>query len=171
MLSKKTFLTVELGLQSSCDKTLKLINGGHTLKDFDKSVINLKKRGINVVAHIINGLPYETKEMMIDTVKHLNKLGIDGIKFHMLYLEKDSQITKDYKKNPFKILSKDEYISIVAQQLRYLDKSVVIHRITSDPFKEKLLEPKWLLKKFVILNDLDKYMKENNICQGDAIYK
>lgn len=166
-LNKRTFLTIELGLQSMHDKTLKLINRGHTLKEFDDAVKKLKKRKINVVAHIINGLPFESKSMMIETVKHLNKLGIDGIKIHMLYLESDSKLTKEYKEKPFKILSKDEYIDIVCTQLRYLDKKIVIHRITSDPFKEKLVEPSWLLKKFVVLNDIDKYMIKNNIYQGD----
>ena len=167
LLNKKTFLTVELGLQSMHDKTLKLINRGHNLKDFDNAVKNLKELNINVVAHIINGLPFETKEMMIETAKHLNSIGIDGIKFHMLYLEKDSQITREYKKNPFRILSKDMYIDIVCTQLRYLSKNVVIHRISSDPLKEKLVKPDWLLKKFVVLNDIDKYMKNHDIYQGD----
>lgn len=166
-LSKKTFLTVELGLQSMHDKTLKFINRGHTLKEFDDAVKNLKMRGINVVVHIINGLPFETKEMMLETVKHINKLRVDGIKFHMLYLEDDSTLTKYYKKNPFGILSKDEYISIVCEQLRYLDKNIVIHRITSDPDRKKLLTPAWLVKKFVVLNDIDKYMLKNDIYQGD----
>ncbi len=166
-LSKRTYLTIELGLQSSHNKTLKRINRGHTKEDFTKAVKKLKQRNINVVVHIINGLPDETKDMMIETAKYVNSLNIDGIKIHMLYLENDSKLYKEYKTKPFHILSKEEYIEIVAKQLEYLDKNIVIHRITGDPDKGKLVTPTWLLKKFVVLNDIDKYLKANNIYQGD----
>ena len=166
-LSKRTYLTIELGLQSSHNKTLKRINRGHTKEDFTKAVKELKKRNINVVVHIINGLPDETPNMMIETAKYVNSLNVDGIKIHMLYLENDSKLYKEYKTKPFHILSKEEYIEIVAKQLEYLDKNIVIHRITGDPDKGKLVTPTWLLKKFVVLNDIDKYLKANNIYQGD----
>ena len=90
----------------------------------------------------------------------------DGIKINMLYLENDSKLYQEYKENPFHILSKDEYIEIVANQLEYLNKNIVIHRITGDPDKEKLVTPTWLIKKFVVLNDIDKYLKKNDIYQG-----
>ena len=165
-LSKRTYLTIELGLQSMHNKTLKRINRGHTKEDFTKAVKELKKRNINVVVHIINGLPGETKDMMIETAKYVNSLNVDGIKIHMLYLENDSKLYQEYKENPFHILSKDEYIEIVANQLEYLNKNIVIHRITGDPDKEKLVTPTWLIKKFVVLNDIDKYLKKNDIYQG-----
>lgn len=166
-LSKRTYLTIELVLQSSHDKTLKRINRGHTRDEFTTAVLKLKKRNINVVVHIINGLPGETTEMMLETISYLNSLHIDGIKIHMLYLENDSALYKEYLKEPFHILSLDEYIEIVARQLQILNKDVVIHRITGDPDKDKLVEPKWLIKKFVVLNSIDKYLKLNNIHQGD----
>ena len=162
-LSKNTYLTIELGVQSMHDETLKHINRGHTSEDVKNAIKRLKERNITTVVHIINGLPNETKEDMIKTVIELNKLGIDGIKIHMLYLEDDSLISKE----KFHILTKDEYIDIVCSQLRYLNKDVIIHRITSDPDKDKVKEPLWLIKKFVVLNDIDKYMKNNNIYQGD----
>ena len=165
-LSKRTYLTIELGLQSMHNKTLKRINRGHTKEDFTKAVKELKKRNINVVVHIINGLPGETKDMMIETAKYVNSLNVDGIKIHMLYLENDSKLYQEYKENPFHILSKDEYIEIVANQLEYLNKNIVIHRITGDPDKEKLVTPTWLIKKFVVLNHIDKYLKKNDIYQG-----
>ena len=165
-LSKRTYLTIELGLQSMHNKTLKRINRGHTKEDFTKAVKELKKRNINVVVHIINGLPGETKDMMIETAKYVNFLNVDGIKIHMLYLENDSKLYQEYKENPFHILSKDEYIEIVSNQLEYLNKNIVIHRITGDPDKEKLVTPTWLIKKFVVLNDIDKYLKKNDIYQG-----
>ena len=166
-LSKKTYLTVELGLQTIHEETSKLINRCHTLKEFHDMVLELRKRNINIVVHIINGLPYETKEMMIETVKYLNKLDIQGIKIHMLSIVKNTALEKLYKEKPFHILTKDEYIDIVTEQLEYLNENIVINRITGDPNKEDLIEPNWLTKKFVVLNDIDKLMKKKDIYQGD----
>ena len=168
-LNKKTFLTVEIGLQSSNDRTLKIINRGHTTLEFEKCLQELKKREIFTVIHIINGLPYETKEDMINTVKYLNKAGIDGIKIHMLHICKNTKLAKLYEKERFHVLAMEEYIEIVCEQLRYLDKQIVIERITGDPIKEELIEPTWLLKKFIVLNNIDKYMVKHNIYQGDML--
>ena len=165
-LSKRTFLTIELGLQSMHDKTLKLINRGHDLKSFDECVKKLKQRNINVVVHIINGLPFETKDMMLATVKYLNSLKIDGIKIHMLHVLKNTELEKLYNETHFHILTKEEYIDIVCDELELLDEKIVIHRITGDPTKEDLIEPTWLLKKFCILNDIDKEMVRRNSYQG-----
>ena len=168
-LNKKTNLTIELGLQTIHEKTSLLINRCHTLEQFETMYKKLKKRNIEVVVHIINGLPYETKEMMIETVKYLNKLNIDGIKIHMLNITKDTKIEKMYQQEQFHILTKEEYIDIVATQLEYLNPKIVIHRITSDPDPKDLIEPTWLIKKFCLLNDIDKYLKEKNIYQGDKL--
>ena len=155
-LNKKTFLMIELGLQSSYDKTLEYINRGHTVKEFDDMVKKLKERNIFVVVHIINGLPHETKDMMIETVKHLNKLNIDAIKIHMLHVDKNTKLANIYEKEKFHLLTKEEYIDIVTEQLTYLKPEIIIERITGDPILEDLIDPKWLLKKFVLLNDIDK---------------
>ena len=168
-LNKRTFLTIELGLQTIHEKTSKLINRCHDLKCFDDMVKKLKKRDIFVVAHIINGLPYETKDMMLDTVRHLNDIGIDGIKIHMLSILKNTFLEDLYLKNNFKLLTKDEYISIVCEQLEYLKSEIVIQRLTGDPVAKDLIEPKWLLKKIDVLNGIDKFMAFNNIYQGDKI--
>lgn len=168
-LNKRAFLTVEVGLQSMHNETLNLIHRGHDLNNFEKAIKELKKRNIFTVVHIINGLPGETKEMMIDTVKYLNKLEIDGIKIHMLYIVKDTLIAKMYENKHFPLLSKEEYIDIVCNQLEYLDEKVVIERITGDPIKEELIAPSWLLKKFCVLNDIDKEMKKREIFQSDKV--
>ncbi len=168
-LSHRTFLTVELGLQSIHKKTLEFIHRGHTLENFIECVEELHRRGISVVVHIINGLPYETKEMMIETVKLLNTLPIDGIKIHMLHVLKNTPLALLYEKKPFSILTKEEYIDIVCEQLAYLRPNIVIHRITGDPKKEDLIAPEWLLKKFVVLNDIDKEMKKRNLYQGSYL--
>ena len=166
-LSKKTYLTVELGLQTIHEKTSNLINRCHTLEEFYDMVLKLRKRNINVVVHIINGLPYETKKMMLDTIKYLNKLDIQGIKIHMLSVVKDTVLAKMYQNNPFHILTKEEYVDIVCDELELLRPEIVINRITGDPKKEDLIEPSWLIKKFGVLNDIDKEMKKRNIYQGD----
>ena len=165
-LNTKTNLIVELGLQSIHEKTLKFINRGHDLQNFENAVKELQKRNIEVVVHIINGLPGETKEDMLETVKYLNNLHINGIKIHMLHIIKDTDLADYHKENPFHILTKEEYIDIVISQLELLDPKIVIHRITGDPKKEDLIEPTWLLKKFCVLNDIDKEMVQRNTYQG-----
>ncbi len=165
-LNKRTFLTMEIGLQSMHEETLKYINRGHDLANFEKCIKELKKRKIRVVVHIINGLPGETKEMMIETAKYLNSLDIDGIKIHMLHVIKNTELADIYQREHFHILTKGEYIDIVISQLEYLNENMVINRITGDPVKEDLIEPTWLLKKFCVLNDIDKEMKKRDTYQG-----
>ena len=165
-LNKKTFLTIELGLQTIHEKTSILINRCHTLKEFHDMVIKLRKRNINVVVHIIDGLPYETEEMMLETIKYLNKLDIQGIKIHMLNIIEDTEMAKLYDKEKFHILTKEEYIDIVIKQLELLNPKIVINRITSDPDKNTLIEPTWLCDKCQLLNDIDKNMKKRNTYQG-----
>jgi len=168
-LNERTFLTVEIGLQSSYDETLKLIKRGHDVKNFEDSVRKLQERNIFTVVHIINGLPGETKEMMINTAKYVNSLGVQGIKIHMLYISQGTELEEMYKNKHFHILTKEEYIDIVCGQLEYLNEEMVIMRITGDPIKEEIIEPMWLLKKFVVLNDIDKELKNRGIYQGDKI--
>ena len=165
-LNKKTYLTIELGLQTIHEQTSKLINRCHTLLEFDNMVKKLRERNIDVVVHIINGLPYETENMMLETVKHLNKLDIQGIKIHMLHIIKDTAMAKLYELERFHVLSKEEYIDIVIKQLEIIKPEIVINRITSDPDKENLIEPIWLTKKCQLLNDIDKEMKKRNTYQG-----
>ena len=165
-LNKRTFLTIELGLQTIHDSTSKLINRCHTLDEFDSMVNKLRKRNIDVVVHIINGLPYEDEKMMMDTVRHLNNLDIQGIKVHMLNIVKDTPLETLYNKEKFHILTKEEYIDIVIKQLEILNPKIVVHRITSDPDIDTLIEPKWLIKKFCVLNDIDKEMVKRDTYQG-----
>ncbi|MDD4734037.1 MAG: TIGR01212 family radical SAM protein [Bacilli bacterium] len=170
-LNKRTFLTIELGLQTIHSKTSKLINRCHTLKCFDDMVKVLRKNNINVLVHIINGLPYENKKMMLDTVKHLNNLDIQGIKIHMLYVVKNTALEKLYQKEKFHILTKEEYIDIVISQLEIMDPKIVINRITGDPRVDDLIEPQWSIKKTILLNDLDKEMVKRDTYQGRLFFK
>ena len=170
-LNKRTFLTVELGLQTIHDKTSKLINRCHSLEEFENMVKKLRERKINVVVHIINGLPYETKEMMLETVKYLNNLDIQGIKIHMLHVLKNTKLANMYEEEKFPILTKDEYIDIVVNQLELLRSDIVINRITGDPKVDDLIAPTWLVKKFVVLNDIDKELKRRDTYQGKKAKK
>lgn len=165
-LSKRTYLTIELGLQTIHEDTSKLINRCHSLKCFEDMVKKLRERNINIVVHIINGLPYETKEMMIDTVKYLSNLDIQGIKIHMLSILKDTKLAELYNKEKFKLITREEYIDIVCDQLEYLRENIVVNRITGDPKVSDLIEPDWLIKKVTILNDIDKEMKKRDSYQG-----
>ena len=165
-LNKKTFLTIELGLQSMHEKTLKWIHRGHTLKNFEDMVFKLRKRNINTVVHIINGLPNESEEEMLQTIKYLNQLPINGIKIHMLQILKNTPLEKKYNEKQFPLLTKQEYVNIVCKQLELLNPNVVIHRLTGDPKKEDLIAPFWVLKKFVVLNDIEKKLEKNETYQG-----
>ena len=165
-LNKRTYLTIELGLQTVNEKTSKLINRCHSLDCFEKMVKRLRSKNINVVVHIINGLPYETKEDMLNTVKYLNNLDIQGIKIHMLSIIKDTPLAELYEKEHFPVLAKEEYVDIIVNQLELLRPEIVIHRITGDPDPKELIEPTWLIKKFCVLNDIDKEMVRRDTYQG-----
>ena len=169
-LNKKTDLVIELGLQTIHQKTSDLINRGHTLTQFEDCVKELRKRNINIVVHIINGLPYETKEDMIETAKYVSSLDIQGIKIHMLFILKGTKIAELYNRKHFHILTKEEYIDIVCDQLEYLREDIVINRITGDPIKELLIEPQWLLKKVCLLNDIDKELLKRDSFQGKRLH-
>jgi radical SAM protein (TIGR01212 family) len=165
-LNKRTFLTVELGLQSIHEATNKLINRCHSLDCFVNMVNKLRERNINVVVHIINGLPYETKDMMLETIRFINRLDIQGVKIHMLHIVKNTDLAQLYHENPFHVLTREEYVNIVCDQLELLRPEIVINRITGDPKKEDLIEPSWLLKKFCVLNEIDKEMVRRDSYQG-----
>ncbi|MBQ3510952.1 MAG: TIGR01212 family radical SAM protein [Bacilli bacterium] len=168
-LNKKTYLTIELGLQTTNPKTTKLINRCHSLECFEEMTNKLRERNIDVIVHIINGLPYETKEDMLNTVKYLNNLDIQGIKIHMLSILKDTPLEYLYQKDKFHVLTKEEYVDIVIDQLELLRPEIVIHRITGDPKIDDLVEPKWLTKKFCVLNDIDKEMVRRDSYQGKKL--
>ena len=170
-LNKRTYLWVELGLQTSNDVTGKLINRGHNFQVFKDAVNRLKKRGIRVCAHIINGLPNETREDMMQTVKELNKLGIDGVKIHLLHVLNDTPLYNYYKQGKLRLLEEEEYVEIVVDQLEILSKNIVVQRLTGDAPRNKLVGPMWSTNKKVILNRIDKMLKERNSCQGSQVEK
>ena len=169
-LNQRITLWVELGFQTSNELTASLINRGYLNEVFKKSCIKLHERNIKVIVHIINGLPNDNKIDMLNTINYLNDLPIAGIKIHMLHIIKDSPMGKDYLINPFKLLTLEEYVDIVINQIRLLRDDIVIHRITGDADRLTLIEPTWTLKKFVVMDEIDKTMRKNNYYQGD-LYK
>lgn len=169
-ISKRKTLTIELGFQTSNEITARFINRGYSNDVFIKAVKELRKRNIDVVVHIINGLPYETKEDNINTIKFLNELDIQGIKFHSLFIEKDTTLAKIYEENPFELISMDAYIDIVITQLELISPRISIGRVTGDPYKNKLIAPSWALKKINVMNGIDKEMVKRNTYQG-RLYK
>ena len=166
-LNKKIPLSVELGLQTSNETTGKIINRLSTNEEFIDAVNNLRKRNIEVVAHIINGLPYETETDMMNTIDFINSLDIQGIKFHSLLILKDTQIYEDYQNNPFHIQTLEEYVDICVKQIARLKPSIIIHRLAADGVINDIVMPKWPIKKLVVMNEIDKLMRKLNIHQGD----
>ena len=166
-INKRTFLIVELGLQTIHAKTAQLLNRCSSLNSFEQAIKKLRAKNIHVIVHIINSLPYETEKMMIETAQYVNKLDIQGIKIHMLNILKDTKLEQLYNKHPFPILTKEEYVKIVVKQLEYLRPEIIIHRLTGEFGEDELIAPKWVLKKVTVLNEIDKYMSRNDIYQGD----
>lgn len=155
-LSQKLYITVELGLQTSNEKTAEYINRCYLNSDFDKAMEMLNKINIDVVCHIIFGLPEETERDMINSVRYAAKRGIKGIKIQLLHILKGTKLGEIYEKKPFKILTLEEYSSLVTAAISVLPKDMVIHRITGDGPKKILIEPKWSANKKLVLNTINK---------------
>ncbi len=165
-LNKRTNLWIELGLQSIHESTSKIINRGHNFEIFEECVKRLRKHNIDVVVHIIDGLPGESHEMMMETAKALAKMDVQGIKIHLLHVIKDTPMANMLEKGNMKLLDKDEYVKIVCDQLEVLPQEMVIHRLTGDGKKENLIGPLWSLKKWEVLNAIDDELKRRDSWQG-----
>jgi radical SAM protein (TIGR01212 family) len=165
-LNKKTNLWVELGLQTIHDKTAKLINRGHNYKTFLEGVEKLKKHNIKTVVHIINGLPGEDYNMMMETAKAVADLNVDGIKIHLLHVLKNTPMENMLNKNMLELMEMDDYINLVCDQLEILPPEMIVHRLTGDGKREDMVGPMWSLKKWEVLNAIDDTMKNRNSYQG-----
>ncbi len=170
-LSKRCYLTVELGLQSVKDETAEKINRGYKFEAFERCYNELKRRNIRVVVHIINGLIGEDKNDMINTARVLGKMKPDGVKIHLLHVLKGTKCEKEHAKGLLKTLTKEEYIDIVTQQLRYFCEDCVIERVTGDGARDSLIAPEWSLDKISVLGAIDKAMADKDIYQGDRADK
>lgn len=158
-LNKIKPIFVELGLQTVNEKTAKYIRRGYTLDVYDDAVERLHEQGINVVTHIIIGLPYETKEDMLSSVKYVCKV-TDGIKLQLLHILKGTDLAKDYIEHKFEVLSLEEYTDIIAECVKIIPENVVIHRLTGDGAKKNLIAPLWSADKKKVLNTINKRLSE-----------
>jgi len=165
-LHDRTYLWVELGLQSIHERTAELINRAHDYSCFVDGVDKLRARGIRVCAHIINGLPLETHEMMMETAQAVAGLDIQGIKIHLLHLMKRTGMVKQYEEGLLRLMEKDEYVRLVCDQLEVLPPEMIIHRLTGDAPRDLLIGPAWSLKKWEVLNAIDRELTRRGSFQG-----
>lgn len=165
-LNERTNLWVELGLQTIHDSTSKIINRGHDYKTFLEGVEKLKAKNIKTVVHIINGLPGEDYNMMMETAKAVADLNVHGIKIHLLHVIKDTPMARMLDKSMMTLMSQEDYVNLVCDQLEVLPPEMVIHRLTGDGKKEDLVGPLWSLKKWEVLNAIDDTMKARDSFQG-----
>lgn len=170
-LNRRTYLIVELGLQSVFDSTGERINRCHTFAEFLAGYNALTDRGINVCVHLIDGLPGESAEMMLESAARVGELRPHCVKLHLLHILKGTEAERCYKNGEIRLLERDEYVDIVVRQLELLPPEVVIQRLTGDGGRESLVGPMWSLKKFEVLNAIDKLMLRRDTWQGRLLTK
>ena len=170
-IAEKTYLTVELGLQTVHNETALKMNRCHTFEDFMAGYKLLRKNNVNVCVHIINGLPYESYEMMLETAKVLSRLDLHSIKIHLLHILKGTVLADMYAKGEFKAMGQEEYVNLVCDQLEVLPPDLIIQRVTGDGAKDDLIAPLWSLKKFCVMNDIDKELGRRDSWQGKNFKK
>lgn len=169
-INKKTYLWLELGLQTIHESTAKDIRRGYNLKVFDEAIELLNKYNIKTVVHLILGLPGESKEHILESVRYISDKKIWGVKLHLLHVLKNTDLEKLYQKDNFKILSHEEYVNLICDCIENLREDIVIHRLTGDGKRSELVTPLWSLNKKQVLNDIDKELKQRNTYQG-KLYK
>lgn len=165
-INEKYFLWVELGFQTANEDTGKIIRRGYNNEVFLKLVSKLNERNIKVVSHIIFGLPFEDRDDNIKTVKYIKDLGLWGLKIHSLFIYNDSDLKDYYMKNKFPLLEKDEYIKTVCDALEMLPKDLVIHRLTGDGEKSRMVYPDWSKDKLSVIGSIQKELKIRDTYQG-----
>ena len=165
-LNEKIEVWIELGLQSSNEKTRNNMNIGYSTKTFENCVKKLKELNIKTIFHIIFGLPNETKKDYKNTIDYVNTKKPWGIKIHSLYIQNDCELYKEYIKNSFKVITWDEYIDALIMAIENLDKDIIIHRLTGDGDKEKLVAPLWSKNKIKTIGEISKILKQRNSYQG-----
>lgn len=163
---EKYYVCVELGLQTSNDKTGILLNRGYTSNDFVNAVKILNNYSIDVVAHMMVGLPNETFEDTKNTVKFINSVNIQGLKIHSTYVTGDTKLCKMYNENSYIPITLDEYLEQLTYIITHISPSIILHRISGDAPKEMLIAPSWNSHKKLVLNGIDKILREKNLYQG-----
>ena len=164
--SHRVYTWVELGLQTSSNKSAEVINRGYRLSTFEEALKELNKRSIDVVVHTIFGLPGESKEDMLKTIEYVAHKNIKGIKMHLLHLLENTPMTQFYVDGKLNFLEQEEYIGIICKAITMLPANMIIHRLTGDAPRELLIGPMWSLKKWEVLNGIDNRLKELDLYQG-----
>ena len=167
-LSEKTVVTVELGLQTSNDATAKLINRGHSFEDFKDGYKRLRDASdkINICVHLIFGLPGESEEDMLKTVRDVAALAPDQVKLHLLHVIKGTKLAEMYENGEYVPMERENYIDVVCRAIELLPPDTVVVRVTGDGMADSLLAPMWSIKKVAVINDIDKLLFERNTYQG-----
>lgn len=165
-LNEKTYFWLELGMQSMHDKSLVLLNRRHDHACFIDAVQRAKQRSLRICAHVILGLPGETMAEMLAMAGELNRLGVDGVKIHLLHVMRNTQLAEMYQRGEVKVLDRDSYAGLVCDFLELLDPRILIHRLTGDGGQDNLVAPLWSLKKFEVLNLIDAELARRETCQG-----
>ena len=170
-LNQRTYLWVELGLQSIHDRTMESIGRGHDYAQFLKGLDQLHARGIRVCAHIILGLPGESKAEMLATAQAVAELPLQGVKLHLLHVLRGTPLEIIYQREPFALLTREEYVALVVDILEILPPEMVIHRLTGDGPPEELIGPLWSRKKWEVLNAIDTELERRDTWQGKKTKK
>lgn len=165
-LNERTYLWVELGLQTVHEKTSNIINRAHDMQCYYNGVAKLRKHNINICTHIINGLPLEDYDMMMETARVVSKMDVQGIKIHLLHLLKGTPMVKQYEKGMLEFMDQETYVKLVADQLEILPEEMIIHRITGDGPIDLMIGPMWSVNKWEVLNGIDDELKRRNSYQG-----
>ncbi|EGO6559221.1 TIGR01212 family radical SAM protein [Enterococcus faecalis] len=166
-LNERFYLWVELGLQTTFEETSAAINRAHDYQTYLDGVAKLRKHGIRVCTHLINGLPGETPAMMRENVRRtIQDSDIQGIKLHLLHLMTNTKMMRDYNEGRLQLMSKEAYVSVICDQLEMIPPEIVIYRLTGDAPFETIIGPMWSLKKWEVLNAIDAEMKRRNSYQG-----
>ncbi|UBH12573.1 TIGR01212 family radical SAM protein [Macrococcus armenti] len=165
-LNERTYLWVELGLQTVHEKTSNIINRAHDMQCYYDGVAKLRKHNINICTHIINGLPLEDYDMMMETARVVSQMDVQGIKIHLLHLLKGTPMVKQYEKGMLEFMDQETYVKLVADQLEILPEEMIIHRITGDGPIDLMIGPMWSVNKWEVLNGIDDELKRRNSYQG-----
>lgn len=165
-LNEKIYVWIELGLQTVNESTALMMNRGYSIDVFESALDNLRKRGIDVVCHVIFGLPGESHEDMLSTIRYLSKKDIQGIKFHLLHLMKNTPMVQLYNNGGLIFMEQEEYVELICKAITLLPPDIVIHRLTGDAPRSLLIGPLWSLRKWEILNAIDNMLKSRDLYQG-----
>lgn len=165
-LNRRTYLWVEMGLQTVHESTSALINRAHDTEAYYQAVEALRARGIRTCAHIIYGLPGENREMMLATGQAVAQMDVQGIKIHLLHLMKKTPMVRQYEAGLLRFLEKEEYVELIADTLELLPPEMIVHRLTGDAPRDMLIGPMWSLKKWEVLNAIDDRLQARNTWQG-----